>query len=195
MARSPNRFGACRRGFTLVELIVTLAIVAVMLLITVPGFLHIEQRRKLEGTAEQTAALLRKARYDAIRLSRPVEVALNVSQRVLFIDRDGDQTFDPEETLAGSVPLPRGVEPGGPVGDADPVDGFSDLGGALRVAVLEPTGRLRSDGGGFRLHDQRDNFLEIRVSDPATASVVLRKWQGGVWRRKGESGKEWTWNL
>ena len=177
------------------ELAVALVVLTVMLLITVPGFTHIQQRRKLEGTAEQTVALLRKARYDAIRLSRPVEVALNVDQRVLFIDRDGDHSYDPEEAIAGTVLLPRGVEPGGPDTDGDPVVGFTDLGAAWPVAVLEPTGRLRGAGGGFRIHDQRDNYLEIRVSDPATANVVLRKWAGDDWHRKGESGKEWKWNL
>lgn len=194
MARSPKGVGSLRRGFTLVELTVALAVLAVIVLITVPSFFHVQARRKLAGTAEQAAGLLRKARYDAIRHNRPVTVALDGGERVLFIDRDGDQAFDAAEAREGHVVLPTGIDPGGPPGDAAAVAGFTALGGSLPAAVLEPTGRLRGAGGGFRLRDARGNFLEVRVADPATALVVLRKWQDGGWRRQGETGETWRWN-
>lgn len=189
------RFGAPipDRGFTVIELLVTVVVFAIVALLTVPNFISINARRALEGSAEQTAALLRKARYDAIRSGRAVEVALDEAQRSIFVDLDGDRTLDPVELREGVVRLPRGVEPGGPAGDAAAVTGFTLAGGA-RAAVLEPTGALQGDGGAFRLHDRRDNYLEVRVSEPATALVELFKWQDGGWLRRRQGGESWRWN-
>lgn len=182
------------RGFTLLELLVSLTILSLILLLTVPAFFSYNARRKLEGTAEQAAVLLRKARYDAITRGSAVMVAADVGQGVLFLDRDGDQVLDPVEHLDGVVRLPTGLGFGGPASDSAGVVGFEAMGGS-RVALFEPNGSLRSDSGAFRLHDDRDNFLEVRVTDPATALVVLRKWQDGAWQRKDQDGEAWTWNL
>lgn len=182
-----------QRGFTLVELLIVVTVLAVVLTLAVPGLFAYNERRRLEGTAEQAAVLLRKARYDAIRRSRQVTVALDSTAGAVFLDRDGDRTLDPEEVRAGVVRLPRGVLPGGPAADDPAVVGFTLEGGA-RVAVFAPDGSLRGDGGAFRLRDDQRNFLEVRVIDPATASVVLRKWEDGTWRRKGEGGRSWHWD-
>lgn len=193
MHRSDRSRSAADRGFTLLETLIVVTILAVVLVLTVPSFFSYNARRKLEGTAEQAAVLMRKARYDAIRGSRPVAVTLDTAAGALFLDRDGDRTLDPVETQDGFVRLPRGLEFGGPAGDDPAVVGFVEVGGG-RVAFFEPDGSLRGDGGAFRLHDGKSNFLEVRVTDPATASVALRKWQDGAWRRKDEGGERWKWD-
>lgn len=186
---SPRR----EAGFTFLELVVTVAVFAVVALLTVPNLLSLNARRNLEGTAEQTAVLLRKARYDAIRSGRAVEVTLDAGRRSVFVDLDGDRVFDPVEMRQGVVRLPRGVDPGGPAADADAVTGFT-LDGGVRVAVFEPTGSLQGDGGAFRFGDRRRNFIEVRVSEPATGFVELRKWQDGGWLRHRQGGEAWEWN-
>lgn len=188
-----ERFPQGRGGFTLVELVVVLTILGIVLLLALPNLLSIHARRELEGSAERAAVLLRKARYDAIRDGRAVTVALDAGQQSLFIDRDGDLALDAVERGGGVVRLPRGVSPGGPSADADAVAGFTALPGG-RAAVFEPNGSLRGDGGAFRIHDTRQNHLEVRVAHPATAAVELRFWQDGSWVGRGEGAERWRWN-
>ena len=173
-----ERFPQGRGGFTLVELVVVLTILGIVLLLGLPNLLSIHARRELEGSAERTAVLLRKARYDAIRDGRAVTVALDAGERSVFVDRDGDLALDPVERADGVVLA---------------VAGFTALPGG-RAAVFEPNGSLRGDGGAFRLHDTRQNHLEVRVAHPATAAVELRFWQDGSWVGRGEGGERWRWN-
>lgn len=180
-------------GFTMIEVLVVMVLLAVLLVLTLPNFLAVNARRTLQGTAEQASGLMAKARYDAIRYAQDRTVAFDAAAGAWFIDLDGDRSLDPMERREGLVPLPNGVAVGGPAADPAPVTGFTDLGGGTRGAVFESTGSLESNGGAFRLRDTQGNYLEVRVTDPATARVVLRKWQDGAWREFGEGGSSWTW--
>ena len=53
-------------GFTIIELMVTVAVVAVLLGVGVPSFASMIERQQLSGAAETFASDLRRARSDAI---------------------------------------------------------------------------------------------------------------------------------
>lgn len=55
------------RGFTLIELMVTLAVITVLLLIAVPSFLSFRQRAALRGSAEQVMSVWQQARFEATK--------------------------------------------------------------------------------------------------------------------------------
>lgn len=57
------------RGFTLVELMVTVAVLAVLIALAAPSFTDTMQRRRLIGAAEAVASGLQLARSEAIRQS------------------------------------------------------------------------------------------------------------------------------
>ncbi len=61
-------------GFTLVELMVTVAVLAVLLAIAIPSFQGTLDKRRLTGAAEQLYADLQYARSEAIRQNRNVTV-------------------------------------------------------------------------------------------------------------------------
>ncbi|HEX2254978.1 MAG TPA: GspH/FimT family protein [Thermoanaerobaculia bacterium] len=180
------------RGFTLVELLVTVAVAVLALLLLVPALQSIFERRRLQGTAEQALAYLRQARYEAIQRNRAVAVTVDEVAGVLFRDLDGDGSLDPAERQEGTIALPEGVELGGPPADADPVVGFTESDGR-HSAVFLPTGTLADDGGAFRLRDADGNWLEVRILDRRTAIAELRKWDGTAWRRQDEGGRRWNW--
>ena len=59
-------------GFSLTELLVALAVAFILMAIGLPAFLRALHTYQLSYSASQTADILRLARYEAIRLNRPV---------------------------------------------------------------------------------------------------------------------------
>ncbi len=63
-----------RRGFTLVEILIVLALIAMLLFFTVPGLKDVLKGSKLTGASDQMAGDINLARQIAIKDSVPVEV-------------------------------------------------------------------------------------------------------------------------
>jgi prepilin-type N-terminal cleavage/methylation domain-containing protein len=76
-AMSPFRSVRKDRGFSLVELMVVMAIVAALSLIAVPWFVKIAQRQQLKSAAFEIQTTLLAARMKAVKLNQPVTVAIN----------------------------------------------------------------------------------------------------------------------
>jgi prepilin-type N-terminal cleavage/methylation domain-containing protein len=55
------------RGFTLVELLVTIAVTLVLLMIAVPSFIALRQRATLQGVGEQVFGVWQQARLEAAK--------------------------------------------------------------------------------------------------------------------------------
>lgn len=62
-----------RRGFTLVEVLVVLALIAMLLFFTVPGLRDVLRGNKLTATADQLIGDLTLARQTAVKESVPIE--------------------------------------------------------------------------------------------------------------------------
>jgi type IV fimbrial biogenesis protein FimT len=65
------------RGFTLVEMLVTVAVLTILLLATVPSFLALTARMRVEGTGGELAADLQYARSEAVRRRADVSLVSN----------------------------------------------------------------------------------------------------------------------
>jgi prepilin-type N-terminal cleavage/methylation domain-containing protein len=205
MRTVPHRVG--RHGFSLIELLVVLAVLSLALFVTLPALQNLIVRNKLEGSARDLGAMIQRARMEAVRRSAPTQVSIDpVSGQVFaFADLNGPSAGDPPDGLfnpiAGSADgttdfsLGRWQLPGRIVlaapGSEAAVDGLTTIGGD-HVARLLPDGSI-NDVGAFRLADQRGNFLEVRVEPKATARVTVNKWDGTNWWARGEGGHPWTW--
>lgn len=62
------------RGFTLVELMVTIAVAAILLALATPSFADFLQRYRLRGAADDVASLVANARAEALMRNRDVSV-------------------------------------------------------------------------------------------------------------------------
>jgi len=66
-------------GFTMIELIVVMAIIAIVMGVSAPFFMSYYQAMKLRAAADELATVLNSARYQAIKQNTTVCVALNAN--------------------------------------------------------------------------------------------------------------------
>lgn len=67
------------RGFTLVELMITLAVVVVLALAAMPSFLAMRQRAAVRGAAEETLSLWNQARFEAAKRNSLVKYGVKTA--------------------------------------------------------------------------------------------------------------------
>lgn len=214
---------ARKLGFTLVELIVAIAVLGTLLAIGAPLILKTLHTAKMTSAAFDCNSLLRRAksqaikknspavvRYDPLTESNPADSDVKDGRLVAFIDVHGlDPDNDPPDSVFNPVDdgrpftetdheiwgcyLPPDVTWGGPEEDPDMLVGFTTV-GKENVAIIDPDGSVR-DIGAFRFGDTRDNHLAIQMAPAATARITLLKWdrEDDTWKEQEEEGKKWTW--
>lgn len=202
-------------GFSLIELLIVMALIAGMALWGVPAFLNTLSRVRVTSAARELATLMQVGRLEAIKRSgqngnlRTEVAALTYDAATRSFQVEVDVApedpdlgvFEPEMDLGGVYVLPKGVTVEAPGGDEeDAVAGWDE------VAVVEDQwegpiflsdGSVRS-AGAFRLFDSRGNYLEVRIEFPATGKISIQKWFGGGdpdtnWFENGEANRKWQW--
>lgn len=94
-------------GFTLIELIIVLALVAVLATVAVPGFSRLIENNRLTSTTNDMLGLLTYARAEAVRRNGTVEVDVQANEQgfsVLYPAADPDDGEDPEIRSAMELP-------------------------------------------------------------------------------------------
>ena len=102
------------RGFTLVELMIAIAVAAIVLTFGVPGFQSFVNGNQLAASANELVASVQTARMEAIRRNRRVVVCpsananagaaarcatANVDGWITFVDNDRSNAFSAGDTL------------------------------------------------------------------------------------------------
>ncbi len=99
------------RGFTLIELVVILAVAVVLLTLAVPGFQALIQNNRLATQANEFITALNLARSEAIKRGIRVTVCKSINQTactaggdwrqgwIVFTDQDNDAAKDPNELI------------------------------------------------------------------------------------------------
>jgi len=120
----PNRvFGrGFSRGFSLTELLVSVAILAILLLISVPTLMRAYRSYQLNDSATKFSGILKSTRFSAIRKNTPIkcQVQQNGAYWIIWVDLDGDNNPGPTEPQiligdmvslldGGSVPPPDAI--------------------------------------------------------------------------------------
>lgn len=198
-------------GFTLVEALVVLAILAIALGVGMPALSRLIVRSTLESSSRETATLLQRARMEAIkrRVQTVVEVDPTDGSVLAYADVDGEAAGDPPDLAFNPVDgelafdtdyrigvvMPRSRVRIAAPGSQPAVDGLTPTGDGDRVAVFLPTGGA-DRAGGFRFADSAgSNHLEVRIEPAGTGRVELRKWsrERNAWTARREGGEPWTW--
>lgn len=109
-------------GFTLIELMVTVAIAVILMAIAVPGFRTLTQSSQQRNAVADVNAMLSRARTEVVARHRGITVCTSIDQAtcsglatwesgwIIFVDSDEDGTLDAGEvTLQVHQALPSGV--------------------------------------------------------------------------------------
>ena len=72
-----HKTSSCERGFTLIELMITLGVFAVLTILALPSFNQWIANTKIRSTTESILAGFQLARTEAVRLNRGVRMTLN----------------------------------------------------------------------------------------------------------------------
>lgn len=102
-----------QRGFTMLEMMVVVAILLLVMAIAIPNFTRALRRYQLESSARNVANLLLRARYEAIRSNRNATTLLPVGMGIYGLDLDGEDTDGDGSLLDDDeprLPLSRTVQ-------------------------------------------------------------------------------------
>ncbi|MFH1755404.1 MAG: GspH/FimT family pseudopilin [Candidatus Latescibacterota bacterium] len=99
------------RGFTLIELMISIGILTVMVALSVPAFGRYLQTWRLNGETDQMAGMLRSARSAAVtkHVNTVFVFDTNNDNYYYFEDADGDGTKDNSEYSSEMIDLPPGI--------------------------------------------------------------------------------------
>jgi prepilin-type N-terminal cleavage/methylation domain-containing protein len=106
-----------RNGFSLVELVLSLAVLLVITTLAIPVVVRSLQTYQLNSTASQLAGMLKFAKFDAIRQNTKVscQIKQSGSTWLVWVDSNGNGTPDgaePQMIIGGSFTLlPAGAVP------------------------------------------------------------------------------------
>jgi type IV fimbrial biogenesis protein FimT len=119
---STPRIPATQTGMTLIELIITVAIVAILVGISVPSFAHLGSAQKMTTTTHLVMSSFNQARMRAISTGRQVVVCPSTDGTscradsswnagwIIYDDVNRNRKLDPTETVAARVEsLPAGL--------------------------------------------------------------------------------------
>jgi type IV fimbrial biogenesis protein FimT len=169
-----------KAGFSLVELLVVLAVGMILALATYPELARYYVRSQLEGTTQQLALMMQQARYQAIKTSTQTTVCADTTKNQV--------SATVGTTLISQTSLPKAITFGAPPTQT-------------AITVTANCFTFNTDGsvaevGSFRMVDNNSNYLEVRVDPQATARVEVRKWNttDSQWYTRNQGGKAWTWN-
>ena len=113
-SRARSRAG----GFTLIELMVTIAVLAVIVTLAVPSFASVINGNRLTGASNEIAALLQMSRMEALRRNQAVvvcpvadpEASSTNTAICTTTDPAGMKAFVPGAAVLGRYTLPGRVE-------------------------------------------------------------------------------------
>jgi type II secretory pathway pseudopilin PulG len=166
------------RGFTLVDLLVAMAVAGLAVAISVPPLHRFAGRLTLRTAAEQVVGAMREARMFALRQSQNVGVKFRTEDSgdvrwALYLDGDGDGVRSDD--------IEKGIDP--LAAPERTLDGFG-----RRARLGFPPGPApRDPGDGYRKLDRLDDPVRFNRSDLASFTPMGGATPGSIYLTDGVS--------
>ena len=144
-----------RKAFTVMEMLVVLAVVVLLIGVSIPFFAGFTKGTKLKTAAKDVSAVLNTARSLAITRRKNYSVSFETSSypHSYYISDESGQLYGKRYSLPSSIRFYRPSDPESPSTFASDKTTFSSTGG------------LTGSAGSVWLADKRDDFRRINVSN------------------------------
>jgi len=86
-------------GFTFIELLIVIAIAAILAAIAAPSFRKMNRNMAIRGAADELISDIQFARSEAIRTNQTVTLSLDQRTWQVFVDANGNHVHDGNEVL------------------------------------------------------------------------------------------------
>ena len=148
----------CERGFTLLEAVIVVGLIAVVVAVTIPPFYKIIQKYRAQTAAEQVAMNLRFARLAAVKKRIRFRVVFNATPTNTYQMQSnptrGSGTWEDYKYADTSIP-----------------DSLKILSGGISNVVFTPRGSANLNGGNT-IRIQSTEFT-YRINVYATGAVTI----------------------
>jgi type IV fimbrial biogenesis protein FimT len=127
------------RGFSLIELVIVVAIILLISAMAIPQIQRVQTRYKLDTSGHAIAGLVQQARLEAVRRNQPAYIQFNNANPMLVYvnnDKSAVANGNPVVTTNGGVTLLTAV-PNNPAALVDQLNTYLGAGAAV---VVEPPG-------------------------------------------------------
>ena len=179
-------------GFTLVEMVMTLAVGLILASMALPVMIGAIQNYRLNSIAQQTANFIELARYTAIRRNTTISVLQTVQSgnTVLYIDLNGNGTLDGGEPLL-MLPNDMQVANGQSLTPGPASTGLNNAQDFAGTITFDYRGTVNYPAGG----PTGPYFLALGYTTQSQygcrAVTVIPMGQIKIWR--APAGGTWTW--
>jgi type IV fimbrial biogenesis protein FimT len=134
------------RGFTLIELMITLTIAAVLALVVVPGLTAYKRNAELTSTINTLLSAINAARSEAMKrgmkaMVLPADRSQWNSGWIIFVDKDGNQAYSEANDIT--------ILTQGPLESYFSISGTGSASGATPYILYDGSGYSRLKNGGF----------------------------------------------
>lgn len=162
------------KGFTLIELIVTLSIATIISVAAIPAMYTIITKQQIRSQAYELVASINLTRSEAIKRGHPVMLCKSEDGQtceediewdrgwLIFADTNGNKKYEPSETIIRTY---------------DKVPGKIQITNSRKNVAYRASGRLSSQNGSFRIKD--------RSGEMKTRKVIISR--GGRVRTEDET--------
>jgi type II secretory pathway pseudopilin PulG len=182
----------------MVEMLVVVAVLLVLAGISIPALTRAFATYQLNDAASRLAGTIKLARFEAIRVNKPVSCQIRQSGTgwVVYADNNGNLTPDPTETQDLIVsPMNLIGNGGGGIPDTAPIAASLGASGLPLTVISGVNGAVTFDQRGAVTTDQGGKVYVLYLvnsanADPGFRAVVVlpsgmvhvwRALQGGTW--------------
>ena len=165
----PTRNDSARvsQAFTLVELILVMALLATLLALSAPTLLHSFKQRDLEKAATQLLAVTEYARSEAVSQGVPMSVWIDPATGDFGVQTsDG---YDGDDKRAKTYDLGTEVH-------FDPVESLADSDGHTILATFDPEGTLDPESlAVLRLVNRADSAISLEQTEDGWGYEIVKE--------------------
>jgi type IV fimbrial biogenesis protein FimT len=154
-------------GFTLLEVMVTIGIIAIVSAIAIPNYLSYLPKHRLNGGARDVYSAMQYARLKAVKERTPVSIIFNTGADsfTVFDDANGNGTIDGGDTVLKTGNMPPDVD----------ITNATEFTGLVTWCGFNTRGLpVQSKIGAVELQSTSQNLLLKEIRLRISGSTVIR---------------------